>query len=327
VTSQPTRPPQAAIGTPAGVRLFEIEPDIGQFLSPEERWEARGLVLPTRVIPRGSADLASLLDEREAFGAFVFDGMLLQRMGVGDQVGLRLLGPGDLISLTKHPRSMVLSHADCRVVAPVHIALLGRQMSSAIQRWPGLLTGLQVRTSEQQDRLAAQIVICQLPRVDDRLLAMMWLLAESWGQVTPSGTTLPLHLTHDVLGGLVGARRSTVTLALGDLAARGALIRQDRGWLLPELPAWLTGTLKAPGTQGAIEYHVASSREQRAAPSVLRADVNRELIDTVKRLREQHVQNQAQVRATLAACARAREHRAQVRTLRRQTLTRRSAPS
>ncbi len=67
-------------------------------------------------------------------------------------------------------------------------------------------------------------------------MALMWLLAESWGRVTPAGIRLPLSLSHEVLGGLVGARRSTVTIALGKLAEGGSLIRQGDEWLILKLP-------------------------------------------------------------------------------------------
>lgn len=40
-----------------------------------------------------------------------------------------------------------------------------------------------------------------------------------------------------MLGGLVGARRSTVTLALRKLADRGSLVSQGNGWLIVEAPA------------------------------------------------------------------------------------------
>ena len=85
-------------------------------------------------------------------------------------------------------------------------------------------------------RLTGQLVICQLPRVDQRVLAIMWLLAESWGQVTPGGVRLPLALTHETLGAMVGARRPTVTLALRKLSQQGAIIHQESGWLLLEPP-------------------------------------------------------------------------------------------
>lgn len=67
-------------------------------------------------------------------------------------------------------------------------------------------------------------------------MALMWLLAEFWGRVTPAGIRLPLSLSHEVLGGLVGARRSTVTLAVSKLADRGSLIRHEEEWLILEPP-------------------------------------------------------------------------------------------
>ena len=93
-------------------------------------------------------------------------------------------------------------------------------------------------------RLTGQLVICQLPRVDQRVLAILWLLAESWGHVTPGGVRLPLALTHETLGALIGARRPTVTLALRKLSEKGSIVRQDSGWLLLEPPPEPEGTPK-----------------------------------------------------------------------------------
>jgi hypothetical protein len=63
-------------------------------------------------------------------------------------------------------------------------------------------------------------------------LAIFELIADQWGYVTPNGRRIPLHLTHQTLGGLVGARRSTVTLALHNLADQGQLVKYSNGWLL-----------------------------------------------------------------------------------------------
>jgi CRP-like cAMP-binding protein len=77
--------------------------------------------------------------------------------------------------------------------------------------------------------------------VDDRLLVVMWFLAERWGRVRPEGVVLPLKLTHQLLAALVGAKRPSVTTALGELTTAGLLERRDDGsWLLhgepPEQP-------------------------------------------------------------------------------------------
>jgi hypothetical protein len=63
-------------------------------------------------------------------------------------------------------------------------------------------------------------------------MAVMWLLAESWGHVTPTGVRLRLGLKHDALGESVGAQRPTVSLALKELAKRDALITQDGDWVI-----------------------------------------------------------------------------------------------
>ena len=56
--------------------------------------------------------------------------------------------------------------------------------------------------------------ISQLVRVDRRLLALFWHLAERWGRVTGDGVLVPLTLSHRMLSQLVGARRPTVSTAL-----------------------------------------------------------------------------------------------------------------
>jgi CRP/FNR family cyclic AMP-dependent transcriptional regulator len=69
--------------------------------------------------------------------------------------------------------------------------------------------------------------------VDVRLLVMMWYLADRWVKVTPGGVNVPLRLTHQTLGRLVGAQRPSVTTALKQLAVEGLLTRAaDGSWLL-----------------------------------------------------------------------------------------------
>jgi hypothetical protein len=54
-----------------------------------------------------------------------------------------------------------------------------------------------------------------------------------WGQVRDDGFLVPVAVTHDALGLLIGARRPTVTSALSALRARGVLeLQADRTWLL-----------------------------------------------------------------------------------------------
>ena len=176
-------------------------------------------------------------------------------------------------------------------------------------------------------RLTDQLVICQLPRVDQRVLAVMWLLAESWGQVTPGGIRLPLTLTHETLGALVGARRPTVTLALRKLSDEGSIVHQDSGWLLLEPPPDPAATSSAaklvpPELAGISRWAPAPAPGRD--PSVAYA----ELSETVRRLREQHSFDRQQTREQLKRLSAARARMARTRDrIARDVVNRRPPPS
>jgi len=228
------------------IRLFDAEPDLIRFLGDEDAQLARETQLPVHSLPKGDVDLRRLFEPAGAFGALVLDGMLQQSLRLGTHAGLRLLGPGDVLPLTQAPGSMLVTESGHRALVPTRLALLERETLIAVRRWPQIAAGLHAHLGEQSERLMTQLMICQLPRVDDRLLALMWLLAESWGQVTPAGTVLPIGLTHAALGGLIGARRPTVTLALGNLTANGLVRREPRGWLLLGSPNGVS-RIRGPG--------------------------------------------------------------------------------
>ena len=231
IGTQPRRERSSA----STVRLFSAAPDLADFLTLDERAEAERIELPT-VTLSGPVKLSELLQGANAFAALVVDGMLLRELRLGEQPSLRIFGPGELVATGVTPTSALPARSEWRAAEPTHLAMLGIEFLAGAHRWPRLVAGLQARMADGVERLAVQMAICQQPRVQDRILAMLWLLAESWGRVTPAGTLLPLALTHETLGALVGARRPTVTLALRELTERGALIHERVGWLLLEAP-------------------------------------------------------------------------------------------
>lgn len=311
----------------ASISLLEAEPDIGRFLTREECAAAGAAFLPLRAVRRGGLQLDELLTGTNCFGALIVDGMLLHSLQVADQSALQLVGPGDFLSRRTWAQSLLVSNYASSATTKTRLALLGDELLLAARRWPRILTCLHLRMSEQSERLTTQLAICQLPRVDQRLLAIMWLLAESWGQVTQSGTTLPLMLTHDLLGGLIGARRPTVTLALGALADRGALVRQDRGWLLLEPPPRPSQPPPQIDTSELMPTWESSwiSAGQEVSD---RLDTHTELAAQLRRLHEEHSANVERVRDRLERLARTREECARARqNVARQALSRRPAPS
>jgi hypothetical protein len=294
------------------IRLLAAAPDLADFLTAEEREEAERIALPV-VRLDGALEISELLENANAFAALVIDGMLLRQLRIGEQPTLRIFGPGELVAIGATPTSMLVVQSESRAVDPTHVAMIGIEFLAGAHRWPRLIAGLQSRMADGQERLAMQLAICQLPRVQDRILAMLWLLAESWGRVTSAGTSLSLSLTHEALGALVGARRPTVTLALRELTERGALVHQDRSWLLLEPPP-------APASSGAqidapeiITMSDSPWTAQEQPAEVPDTELHEMLQQTLVRLREDHQRNAENHRTIIRQMIATREHNAAIR--------------
>jgi CRP-like cAMP-binding protein len=250
--------------------------------------------LPVIDLEEGPFDPHVLLSQDDADCGLVISGMVNRQMNLEDQVALRVLGPGDIIPVLDAPSSDLVASSEWTATGNVRLAVVGDQFMRAAARWPALQRNLIARFTDQNEQLATQLALCQLPRVEDRLLGMLWLLAESWGKVTSAGTLLPLHFTHEALGAMVGARRPTVTLALGELADRGAVIQRDGGWLLLEPPS------RPPRERKGIEAGRILDAEPTVwveARSVERVREERaELFELVVRLREEHRRSLGELR-------------------------------
>jgi CRP/FNR family transcriptional regulator, cyclic AMP receptor protein len=221
--------------------LLELDPDLGQLLS-GERLEAaqHELRVAVHTVDPGPWDVGKLSGASpEHVGLLVLDGILAREVLVSDTVSTELLGPGDVVRPWRmHEGSALLRHEiRWNVLSRSRIALLDRRFAAELGRYPDVNVALIDRVNERALRLAVTQAISQLNRVDRRLLALFWHLAERWGRMTSEGVALPMTLSHRMLGQLVGARRPTVSTALGDLAKQAELKRRDDGtWLLTGLP-------------------------------------------------------------------------------------------
>jgi len=219
------------------VRLLEADPDLGALLSEPRRAEAeRELAVRTYQVPAGPWDVTRLSGtSADNVGLLVLDGVLSRELVVADQVSAELLGPGDLVRpwQTGNRASLLPVDAVWSVLSPLTVAVLDRRFAAELARFPEITSALFDRLGERSIRLATTQAISQLTRVDRRLRALLWHLAERWGRVSGQGVIVPLALTHRILGQLVGARRPTVSTALAELAERGELVRRpDGSWLL-----------------------------------------------------------------------------------------------
>jgi CRP-like cAMP-binding protein len=231
---------------PDPVRLLDVEPGLGEGLSaPQRDAAARRLAVPSLRV--GTGPWAPPRELRAALGIVVVDGLVTLTSQAFGLTEARLFGPGDVFS------AELLGDGDrtgaWAVLVPAHMGVLGPRVASAASMWPPVVSELArwlLSTQREAHRLAS---IRALPRVEDRILALLAHLASRWGRVTPTGVAISLPVTHQVLGHLVAARRPTVSLAITALRERGTLIRMDDGrWLLPpESGDWTTNGLPRAG--------------------------------------------------------------------------------
>jgi CRP/FNR family transcriptional regulator, cyclic AMP receptor protein len=200
------------------VRLLEADPELGALLTGTRRAEAeRDLVVRTHRLTVGPWDVSRLSGaSADHVGLLVLDGVISRELVVADHVSAELLGPGDLVRPWQGAAGAGLLpvQAVWSVLSSVTLAVLDRRFAAEAARYPEITAALFDRLGERSLRLATTQAISQLTRVDRRLKALFWHLAERWGRVSGDGVVVPLALTHRILGQLVGARRPTVSTAL-----------------------------------------------------------------------------------------------------------------
>lgn len=221
------------------VTLLEVYPDLAADLTPDQVQRAlSALVVPAIRIQRGQWDCEACANDDRLTGALigllVIDGIVVREMRLGPNVSAQLCGPGDLLELLSAGDQRSLpALATMSVPRTAVLALLDDRVLAASRRWPRLGGRLLAQAMRQVGDAGAHQAISQLARVEDRLLALFWHLADRWGRVLSDGVRIDLPLTHETIGQVIGARRSTVTLGLGALRAEGLLQRQlDGAWLL-----------------------------------------------------------------------------------------------
>lgn len=293
------------------VRLADVDADFLRFVPEDEREQARRLRVPAVELAPGNFDPAEVLGSSGGFYGVLLEGMVIRSARIGDQVAMRVLGPAAVIPAFEGPASEVFAISQWAMAAEGRIAVVAEEFLLAARRWPQLYVNLLGRIAEQTEQLVTQLALCQLPRVEDRLLAMLWLLTESWGKVTSAGTLLPLHFTHEALGAMVGARRSTVTLALAKLAERGAVVQRDGGWLLVEPPPQQLDDVSPTDPPELLELSPTGwSTPQGSADT---SEERRALFALISRLREEHRRSVSQLQERLQQAEAVRNRTLEIR--------------
>jgi len=204
------------------VALLDIDPELGALLTEERRASAlRDLRVTVTSLATGEWDAKAVAENDPIHvGLLVAEGVLARELVLEDTVSTELLGPGDLIRPWSAEAQPELLEIDVRwnVLAPVRLALLDRRLGERLGLYPEIGAMVLDRMAARAHRLSTAQAISKLTKVEDRLVALLWHLAERWGRVGVDGVVIPLALPHRVLGELVGARRPTVSTALAEAA-------------------------------------------------------------------------------------------------------------
>jgi CRP/FNR family transcriptional regulator, cyclic AMP receptor protein len=215
------------------VQLLECEPELGDGLSKEAVAAAsHALPVPVAILKRGAWNPRSELSEVGCLGYLIAKGLLIRRVEVAQGSSVELLGRGDLLRPWQEDASSFCA-ASWEVLEQSTLLALGPGFTRGLTQWPEIAANLAMRGLRRSRALAADAAIASIVGIEERLLIMLWHLAERWGEPSAEGIHLPIRIPHRVLAEMVGARRPSITSALAQLQVAGRLDRgSDGGWIL-----------------------------------------------------------------------------------------------
>jgi CRP/FNR family transcriptional regulator, cyclic AMP receptor protein len=214
--------------------LLDLDPELAADLTPALREQVRGwLVVRVWTLPRGPWP-AAMQREPGLMGFLVLDGVLTRNVSLGKIAYPELLGRGDLLRPWQQEATGLLGRLDVnwQILEPCRVAVLDRRFGGIVGRWPEIVDQLLGRALNRARELDYNMAIAQLPLLELRLLAMLWHLADRWGEPAEDGVCIPVRLTHSLLAAMVLGRRPSVSSTLTELSNRGLVSRTENGWVL-----------------------------------------------------------------------------------------------
>ncbi len=215
--------------------LLDLDVDLAESLDVRLRLAARPAVTAsTFESDAGEVQLGERLAEASPGpGVLMLEGVLAVNVRVGDRIAAELMGPGDLIEPGELGEEELLACVmDWRALVPIRFAVLDTGFADRVRPWPQITQALLRRVERRARDLNMLRAIASQPRLEVRLALLLWHLAARWGRVEPGGIRVPLPLTHQLLGHLVGAERPSVSHALARLARSGLVTGHGDEWHL-----------------------------------------------------------------------------------------------
>ena len=212
------------------------DPDLAGGLEGERlRRAERDLIAPTVIAFEGPWEPEAHGEgARGGIGLLLLEGLIVRRVGRVGRYGAELLGPGDLMRPWEHDGEDVTLPfgTSFQVMEQALLAQLDLRFAARAAPYPEVTSAFIGRAMQRSRTLVVNMAIAHYPRIDRRLLMLMWHLADRWGRVTPDGIRIPLRLTHQLLADLVASRRPSVTSGLQQLTREGHISKLGDAWLL-----------------------------------------------------------------------------------------------
>jgi hypothetical protein len=223
------------------IRVLEADPDLGDVLARDEFEEARrALIAPALTVAKGDWNPCQAVPETDGhLGVLVTRGILCREVALAGSVCAELVGPGDLVRPWDGlgEPAMVAHDIHWRALQETRFALLGRRFTIKAARWPLLASAFVARSVSRSQGLALSAAIASTTGLDRRLLMLFSHLADRWGKVRADGMVVPVPMTQELIGRLIGACRPSVSTALKQLEREGLVVRIGcDGWLLRHPP-------------------------------------------------------------------------------------------
>ena len=216
--------------------MLDADRGLAESLDDQQLEEARcALVAPAITLGKGHwSPRQAAPAEHSRLGVLVTEGILCREVAIGDSVCAELVGPGDLLRPWEGGDSVLVScDVHWHVLEEAQLAMLGRRFATEAARWPALTSALVGRAISRSHALALSATISCTTGLETRLLMLFWHIADRWGKVRPDGVVVPIPMTHELIGRLIGARRPSVSTALKQLERERVITRLDGdGWLL-----------------------------------------------------------------------------------------------
>jgi CRP-like cAMP-binding protein len=210
---------------------------------------------------------------RHGPGLLVLDGLIVFETCTGDRIAAELIGAGDLLQASRLITDDLLERTcHWRVLWPARIAVLDGAFADRVRPFPQLIRALLQRACDRAAELDVLRAISSQPRLEVRLVLLLWHLSARWGRTRPDGVRLCLPLTHRLLGQLVAAERPSISHALKRLARAGLVtgraddlrLHGSLGDQLESLVGAPAALVEHPATRGAADQ----SQRARAAERV-----------------------------------------------------------